>query len=155
MRVVLLTDIKGMGGKGSVVEVSSGYAYSYLIPNKKAVEAISGIATQTLEEKKHSTENKKKSIIEKELVTGHIPRSIIFEEQIKENGELYRTINQGVLVQKLKKVLTFITAEDVTAPQIKKVGEYEIMLTYGGKKIPIVVVVSTLQEKKHTKSKLL
>ena len=42
MKVILLTELKGKGGEGDVVEVSRGFANNYLLPNKMAVLATKG-----------------------------------------------------------------------------------------------------------------
>ncbi len=39
MKVILLTDIKGVGKKDQVIEASDGYSRNYLFPKKLAVEA--------------------------------------------------------------------------------------------------------------------
>lgn len=39
MQVILLQDVKKIGKKGSIVNVSDGYAKNYLIPHKLAVNA--------------------------------------------------------------------------------------------------------------------
>ena len=39
MKIVLLEDVKALGKKGEVVEVSDGYARNFIIPKKKGVEA--------------------------------------------------------------------------------------------------------------------
>lgn len=39
MKVVLLTDVKGSGKAGEVVDVNDGYARNFLLPHKKAVIA--------------------------------------------------------------------------------------------------------------------
>lgn len=42
MKIVLLEDVKALGKKGEVVEVSDGYARNFIIPKKKGVEANQG-----------------------------------------------------------------------------------------------------------------
>ena len=39
MKVILLEDVKGIGKKGSVANVSDGHARNYLIPRKLAMQA--------------------------------------------------------------------------------------------------------------------
>ena len=39
MKVILQEDVKKVGAKGEVVEVSDGYGRNYLLPRKLAIEA--------------------------------------------------------------------------------------------------------------------
>ena len=39
MKVILLQDVKNIGKKNQVVEVSDGYAQNYLIPRRLAVKS--------------------------------------------------------------------------------------------------------------------
>ena len=39
MKVILLTDVKGKGKKGQMIEVSDGYARNFMLPKKLAIEA--------------------------------------------------------------------------------------------------------------------
>ena len=41
MKVILQKDIKNLGKKGDIVEVSDGYGRNFLLPKKAAVEATS------------------------------------------------------------------------------------------------------------------
>jgi large subunit ribosomal protein L9 len=58
MKVVLLQDVKGLGKKEQLVNVSDGYARNYLFPRKLAAEATPG-KIKELEQKKKSEIRKK------------------------------------------------------------------------------------------------
>ena len=60
MKVILLSDVKGSGKKGDVVEVSDGYARNCLLPKKLAKEATS----QALNELKNEQSSKQHKIDE-------------------------------------------------------------------------------------------
>lgn len=42
MKVVLISDVKGLGNRGQIVEVKNGYANNYLIPQGLALRATRG-----------------------------------------------------------------------------------------------------------------
>ena len=52
MQVLLRRDVKGIGRRGDIVNVSSGHARNYLIPNGLAVEATDGAVAQAETQKK-------------------------------------------------------------------------------------------------------
>lgn len=55
MKVILLTDVKGSGKKGELVNVSDGYGRNYLLPRKLAIEADA----KAMNELKNAEESKK------------------------------------------------------------------------------------------------
>ena len=54
MKVILLVDVKGVGKKQEIVNVSDGYARNYLFPRKMAKDATPGAAKEL--EKKQAAE---------------------------------------------------------------------------------------------------
>lgn len=104
MRVILLEDVKKVGKKGSIVEVSDGYGANFLIPRKLAV-----LATKTsLEIKKNQDDNKAK---EEELKK---ERAIELKNKIKDltvelkagigkEGKLFGAISSKEIVEEYKK----------------------------------------------------
>ena len=104
MRVILLEDVKKVGKKGSIVEVSDGYGTNFLLPKKLAV-----LATKTsLEIKKTQDDNKaKEDEIKKE-------NAIALKEKIKDlvveikagtgkEGKLFGAISSKEIVEEYKK----------------------------------------------------
>ena len=46
MKVILRSDVEGVGNTGDVVEVASGYAQNFLMPKGLAMRATQGAASQ-------------------------------------------------------------------------------------------------------------
>jgi large subunit ribosomal protein L9 len=46
MKVLLRSDVDGVGRRGDIVEVSGGFARNYLVPTGRAVDAPAGVALQ-------------------------------------------------------------------------------------------------------------
>lgn len=46
MRVLLRTDVDGVGKKGDLIEVAAGYARNYLVPKGLAITATPGVESQ-------------------------------------------------------------------------------------------------------------
>lgn len=104
MKVILLADVKKVGRKGSIVEVSDGYGANFLIPKKLAV-----LATKTsLEIKKTQDDNKAK---EDELKKEN---ALLLKEKIKDlvveikagtgkEGKLFGAVSSKEIVEEYKK----------------------------------------------------
>jgi len=57
MKVILQSDIKGVGKRNAVVEVSDGYARNFLLPRKLAVAATQG-GVKTIQRSKQEEERR-------------------------------------------------------------------------------------------------
>ena len=104
MKVILLEDVKKVGKKGSIVEVSDGYGSNFLIPRKLAV-----LVTKTsLEIKKTQDDHKvKEEEIKKE-------NAIALKDKIKDlvveikvgtgkEGKLFGAISSKEIVEEYRK----------------------------------------------------
>ncbi len=94
MKVILLQDVKKIGKKDEIVEVSDGYARNYLIPNKLAVLASSK-ANQILKEEKQDRENVHLAKIDEAKETAKEINKIILDFDIKvgKDGRVFGSIS--------------------------------------------------------------
>lgn len=102
MKVILLTDLKGRGKEGDVIDVARGFARNYLLPRNMAVEATPGNMKQ-LEARMHNIrkrEEVKRAEAEEQAaqVTG---KSIVVEAKAGEGGKLYGSVTSGMVADAL------------------------------------------------------
>lgn len=78
MKVILLQDVKSVGKKGDIVELSEGYARNYILPKKLGVEANStnrnNLKLQKANEEKIAREQYEAALALKEKVEELTPK---------------------------------------------------------------------------------
>lgn len=146
MRVVLNQDVKGIGKKLQVVEVSEGYARNYLIPKKLALVAdnknINEANTKNeaaIYKKKTEFEEatKQKEIIEKSYIE--------FRHKVGEASKLFGSITEKDIADAIKEKFNLDVSKKkivITSP-IKYLGEHTVSVKlYEGviAKLKLVVV---------------
>ncbi len=117
MKVILSEDVKSLGKKGEVVEVSDGYARNFILKTKKGVEATAA-NMNTLKLQKANDEKVAKENYEAAKALGEKLSSVQVEIKVKtgEGGRLFGAIaskeiaaavkeQQGLEVDKKKIVL--------------------------------------------------
>lgn len=104
MKVILLKDVKGLGKKGSVVNVKDGYARNFLLPRGVAKEATEG-NLKVLKEQEAAREIKRKEELEKAKKLAEKISSISVKIQGKAgaNGKLFGSITTKDIANALNK----------------------------------------------------
>lgn len=145
MKVILLSELKGKGGEGDIVEVADGYANNYLFPQKIAVAATKGNLKQ-LEQRKHNIAKREAARIEEAqaLKTALDKLSVKVEARVGEEGVLFGSITAAMIADALKE------AEDIEIDRkridlknpIKTAGKHEVVVSiYRDIKSNLTVVV--------------
>ena len=103
MRVILLQDVKGVGKKNQIVEVSDGYASNFLIPRRLAVKSTE----KGLEVMKKQIQDEKDELARKEAVAKDEAKRLEvivleFEEPSSKDGRMMWTISEKQIVAELK-----------------------------------------------------
>ena len=103
MKVILLQDIKALGKKGELAEVSEGYGRNYLLPKKLAKEANA----QAMNEYKNAENSKNYKIAaakaEAEKNKAALEGKILRIQAKGNNGRLFGSITAKQVAEEVKK----------------------------------------------------
>lgn len=93
MKVILQQDVKKVGSKGDIVEVSEGYGRNFLLPKKLAVEATAA-NLETAKQKANSAARKKQQATdEARLLAAQLEKvSVKVAVRIGEGGKLFGSV---------------------------------------------------------------
>ena len=102
MKIILLQSVRGLGDPGEIVNVKSGYARNYLIPNDKAIYATKGNILQTEYKIEKSKELEIKRVSELEEVCKKLNKiTLKFELQTSEEDKLFGSVTPQMVSNEL------------------------------------------------------
>ena len=134
MKVILLTDVKGKGKKGQMIEVSDGYARNYMLPRKLAQEATADAVNTMRMNDKATAERQARERAEAVAISKQLRElTLIVKAKGGGAGRLFGAVttteiadaltkNAGINIDKRKLVL---------ADNIKNVGTYTVKAKLG------------------------
>jgi large subunit ribosomal protein L9 len=144
MKVILKVDVRGIGHKYEIKEVSDGYANNFLFPKKlaeyaspEAVKKAEILRSATLAEMEIREELTKKQI---ETLKGVV---ITLQKKTNEKGHLFEKVHETQISESLKSQaridigVEFIKLES----PIKEIGEHKVKVEIGKNRGEFVVVI--------------
>ena len=127
MKVVLNQNVKGLGKKLQIVEVSEGYARNYLLPRNIA-KLADNIAINETKEKVESQKYKKQTEINEanKLKTYIESKYIEFRCKVGANGKLFGSVTEKDISEKIKDIYNLdIDKKKISLEMpVKKLGVY-------------------------------
>ena len=129
MKVILLTDVKNVGKKGQVVEVSDSYARNVLIKKKQGLEAtgknMNDLKLQKANDEKVAAQN----LADAGVLAEQIEKSsIVLKVKVGEGGKLFGSISTKEIAEAVKEQLDLEVDKkkiQITNP-IKSTGEMDV-----------------------------
>jgi large subunit ribosomal protein L9 len=129
MKVVLLQDVKDLGKKEDLVNVSDGYARNFLFPRKLAAEATTG-KLKEIEDKQYSKKLRKdrEQQAAKELADKLGKLEVSFKTKAGENGKLFGSITSKDVADAIKSQhkIEVDKKKVVLHDAIKALGAYQV-----------------------------
>lgn len=147
MKVILLEDVKKVGKKNEVVEVSDGYARNFLIAKKLAVQVTQAsmdvLNSQKQADKEHELKLERQAI---ELKKQLEEITLNFKVKVGNGGKVFGSVSSKQIVEKLKKefdivvdkrkILTDVSASSLGTTRFKidlyhnkVIGEIKVVLS--------------------------
>ena len=104
MKVILQQEVKKLGKKGDIIEVSEGYARNYLLPQKLAIPATTN-NVNTAQLQKAAEERKKERILdEAKLLAAQMAKiTVTIPVKMGEGGRLFGSVTAKDIADALVK----------------------------------------------------
>lgn len=128
MKVILLTDVKGIGKKDQIVNAADGYARNFLFPKKLAMEAtpgaMKGVEKMRKAEADREAERRRSAQETAEQLKG---KTIHMAVKCGSQGRLYGSITSAEVAEQLKAQHgVSIDKRDIKCENIRAVGDVTI-----------------------------
>lgn len=129
MKVILIEDVKSLGKKGDVCEVSDGYARNFIIPKKKGLEAtpenLNNLKLKQANDAKIAQENLENA---QQLAKELADKTIVMKVKVGEGGKLFGAIASKEIAAAVKEQtgLELDKKKIVLSDPIKTLGEQNV-----------------------------
>ena len=130
MKVILLQDVKSLGKKDQIVEVSDGYARNMLLPKKLGMEATSKNLNDLKLKKAHEDKVAAEVLADAQALAAQIEKeSIALSIKMGENGRTFGSISSKEIAEAIKSQLghdidkkKIVMKDAIKAPGTRTVG---------------------------------
>ena len=132
MQVILLEDVKGLGKKGSVANVSDGHARNYLLPKKLAVQAtdsnLKALEKKNAAEAAEREEERLEAVELKKRIEA--AGAVVIKGKAGDGGKLFGAITNKDVADSFEKEygIAIDKKKIVLGENIKQAGSYKAEL---------------------------
>ena len=134
MKVILLTDVKGKGKKGQMIEVSDGYARNYMLPRKLAQEATADAVNTMRMNDKATAERQARERAEAVAISKQLRElTLVVKAKGGGAGRLFGAVTTTEIADALKKNagINIDKRKLILDENIKNVGTYTVKAKLG------------------------
>ncbi len=108
MKVVLLEDVKSLGKKGDLVEISDGYARNFILPKKKGIEATAKNLNDLKLQKQHQDKLAAQQLQDaKDLAQKLEGAMVVLKVKTGEGGKIFGSVSTKEIAQAAKEQCGF------------------------------------------------
>ena len=125
MKIILKKDVANLGDAGEVVEVKTGYALNYLVPQGFAAVGTPSAIKQHEETVRQRAHKEAKNIAEAEAKAAKLSaQEVKVAVKVGESGKLYGSVTAAQVAAALVELGYEVDKKNIEVPEIKELGEF-------------------------------
>ena len=126
MEIILKKDVANLGHADDIVNVKTGYAVNYLIPQGFAIMATASAKKVHAENLRQRAHKIAKFVGDAEALAAKLAETTVqVSAKVSESGKIYGSITTAQLAEALAAVGFEIDKKDITVEAAKELGTYE------------------------------
>ena len=126
MKIILKKDVANLGDAGEVVEVKTGYALNYLVPQGFAAIGTPSAIKQHEETIRQRAHKEAKNIAEAQAKAAQLAaKPLNVAVKVGESGKLYGSVTSAQVAAALAELGFEVDKKNIEVPEIKELGEFE------------------------------
>ena len=132
MKLILTSKVAGLGTKGDVVEVTTGYGRNYLLPQRLAIKATRGAINQIKEARRVKEAARRRELETAENLRLQLSETrIVIAAQVTDEGRLFGSIGITEVIDAVRSLSGVkLDRKMITLPEpIKIIGFHEVKIT--------------------------
>lgn len=129
MKVILLQDVKSLGKKDQIVDVSDGYARNFVLPKKLGIEATPKNLNELKLKKAHEDKVAAEQLAEAQALAAKMDEeSVTLSIKVGEGGRTFGSISSKEIAEAIKSQLghDIDKKKIVMKDQIKAIGSFTV-----------------------------
>ncbi len=143
VQLMLTKDVSKLGKLGELVAVAPGYAQNYLLPKGMAIRATRGVLLEV--ERRKEKERQRLIAVRQEAESQKVALATIggfvIKKQVGENNAIFGTVTDREIAQMITaKTMMEIDRREITVPEIKETGTYDISIKFHAEVIATIKV---------------
>ena len=126
MEIILTKDVQNLGYKNDIVNVKTGYAVNYLIPQGFAISATPSAKKVLAENLRQQAHKEAKLVADATAAAEKLSAvELTIAAKVGEKNKIYGSVSAAQVAEGLAAQGFDIDKKDITVPTIKELGNYE------------------------------
>ena len=126
MEIILKKDVANLGHADDIVNVKTGYAVNYLIPQGYAIMATASAKKVHAENLRQRAHKIAKFVGDAEALAANLAETTVqVSAKVSESGKIYGSVTTAQLAEALAAVGIEVDKKDITVEAAKELGTYE------------------------------